>query len=186
MRNDNYNRIMKNISRREANNKIMIESNAMLDTYRLMKSVQLCLGGKYDYTRYSRLKTLTEESFSKESGDLRLAVRALSGLVDDQNKWMKSCILSCAVPMISKIDIQSAVRMSIYSGNEEFEIFKSFIDVLDPNWLNTSDIIWNKSYKRFETDNPIYEADAFIRTKLVEICEWIMSESTINEKFFHE
>lgn len=80
-------------NRRNANlKKIRITSESMLNQYKVYKSIELQLFGDYDYSKYARLKNLKEESFLKESGDLKLAVQILHSTELTGLELAKACL----------------------------------------------------------------------------------------------
>lgn len=77
----------------ESLRKITIRSSSMLETYQVYKSIELSLTGDYDITQYGRLEKLTEESFLKESLDLRHTVQIIESCQLDNLARLQMCLV---------------------------------------------------------------------------------------------
>lgn len=77
----------------DSQNKIKIKSESMLTAYQTYKSIELHLQGRFDYTKYSKLKNLSEESFNNESGDLKMAVQIIFCNTDTKLDLLNMCLV---------------------------------------------------------------------------------------------
>jgi hypothetical protein len=166
--------IFRKQQRQQALKNIEISSDDMLDLYRLYKSIELYLIGDYDYLKYKRLKNLTKDSFAKESGDLKLAVRALSlsHRRSDQLLSMQRCILVALHYLVRDTPREKTARCTIYDFNNV-----SGSSIFINNFpVNEIFIVENIDIMSFEFG---------VVQKAELLCTWVKSfDKTTNENFF--
>lgn len=172
--------IFQRVNRQEALSKIEITDPDMLKTYRWLKSVELHITGKYDITMYSKLENLTETSFSKESNDMKLSVRALSTL--DVPSGISLWIIRASALVIMDYLLNgkpraSAVRELMYSQDK----------LTDYNYLLG---FQGKSvYDAPPKEEMLFGYENLVTKNYLSLCRWLESANStdlINREFFSD
>lgn len=166
--------------RRSFINNMKIENQGMLDLYRLLKSIDLHVKGDYDIVKYGRLQKLKEESFQKESTDLKQAVMSVfQNVVDD--KWKFKISALCAIEFYLNGEPRAHT-----SRKMNFDPSK----VLSYPALDDESFGWFKEgcYKTIRGEvvavNPLFETEVFFINNFKRLVSWYNMEGTINREFF--
>ncbi len=141
----------------------------MLDVYSILKSLELAVTGKYDFNKYGTLQKLTEDSFNKETSDMKLAVRCLaSNLIYSGQNLRYEALKICAVIAGLKYCSEAQNRLDIarayvYRKNTpEMDMLFHYIE----NGFNIhllNQVFIDESYGteivegKFLTENPYFE-----------------------------
>ena len=170
--------IFQRVNHQEALSKISISSKEMLNTYQWMKSVELHLTGNYDITKYSKLETLTELSFSKESNDMKLAVRSLATLEHPSGivMWyIKASALVAMDHLLNAKSRSSVVRQLMYTPEKVTDYF--FIVAFDGKSV----------YDQPMKEEMLFGYENLITKNYLLLCKWLESACStdlVNREFF--
>ena len=159
--------IFKQVQRHQALKKIQIESSEMLECYKILKSIELSLTGQYDYRKYKRLKNLTSESFEKEAGDLKLAVRSISSQGMDGTEILKCCLFVSLKHALVGTDRAECVKEFTY--RRQMMWMKDSIDGHMIPVVEGVRIIQGQP----TPSSPLFETDAIIILRFLELRDWL-------------
>lgn len=118
---------------------IKISCPKMMETYRHYKAVELQLKGAYDYVKYGAMSNLTEDSFFNESGQFKMAVRAITFMnLKDSHERLASCLYIAGRHMIEQTLRSEIAREYKYTSDYDLKPVKALIEQYgggEDNWL---------------------------------------------------
>lgn len=168
--------------KREVLAAIAIDGDRMLEVYRIYKSVELHMAGSYDYPRYKRLKNLTAESFMKESGDLKIAVKNIFMNFSLQSDIVKVCMAVALHSLVLKESRESNARVALYNPNSM------------PWWkaveLGAFDVIQHEGrgfgvlLGACVANSPLFEFEAGVVNRFIYMWAWLLPAVATNPEFF--
>lgn len=166
----------------EALSAITIESDRMLEVYRIYKSIELHMAGSYDYPKYKRLKNLTSESFMKESGDLKIAVRIIFLNFSLQQDIVKVCMAVALHSLVMKEPRENNARIALYNPNSM------------PWWKAIDEAAYEVIQHPGQgfgvvggacvSTTPLFDFEASVVNRFIYMCAWLLPATTTNPEFF--
>ena len=166
--------------RRSFINNMKIETQEMLDLYRLLKSIDLHVKGDYDIVKYGRLQKLKEESFQKESADLKQAVMAVfQNVVDDKWKFKISALCAIEFYLNGEPRVHTSRKMNFDPSK-----VSSFRALEDESFGWFKDGCYETRGNEVIAVNPLFETEVMFINNFKRLISWYNMEGTINREFF--
>lgn len=169
-------------SKNEALAAITIESDRMLDVYRLYKSIELHLIGSYDYPKYKRLKNLTEDSFMKESGDLKIAVKNIFMNFSLQIDVVKVCMAVALHSVVLKTPREINARTALYNPNS-MPWWKA-VEEGAYEVIQAPSHGFGVMYGACISTVPLFDYEAGVVNRFIYMCAWLLPKTSTNPEFF--
>lgn len=166
----------------EALSAITIESDRMLEVYRIYKSVELHMAGSYDYPKYKRLKNLTRESFMKESGDLKIAVKNIFMNFSLQADVVKVCMAVALHSLALKEPRETNARVALYNPNAMpwwKAVEEGAYEVIQHPGRGFGVILG-----ACVATSPLFEFEAGVVNRFIYMCSWLLPAVATNPEFF--
>lgn len=166
----------------EALSAITIESDRMLEVYRIYKSVELHMAGSYDYPKYKRLKNLTRESFMKESGDLKIAVKNIFMNFSLQADVVKVCMAVALHSLVLKEPREHNARVALYNPNSMpwWQVLESG----DFNIIQHDGRGFGVTLGVCVAKSPLFEFEAGVVNRFISMWAWLLPAAATNPEFF--
>ncbi|MGL4353144.1 MAG: hypothetical protein ACRCTP_04305 [Aeromonas popoffii] len=161
---------------------IAIEGDRMLEVYRIYKSIELHMVGSYDYPKYKRLKNLTTESFMKESGDLKIAVKNIFMNFSLQSDIVKVCMAVALHSVVMKESRENNARIALYNPNSMpwwRAIDEGAYEVIQHPGRGFGVILG-----ACVSNSPLFDFEAGVVDRFIYMCAWLLPSVTTNPEFF--
>lgn len=138
---------------------VKCKGDNMTLAYRIYKSIELYLRGEYDYEKYGYLKKIGPKSFEKESGDLKMAVRAIALHCKYEGSIFNMSIIVACHHLLDKVERTKLTHKYKYGNLEgkEYMVQKGKTD---------------KPFSLGEDEGWLTEDDSQIKIRFYQLCKY--------------